>query len=143
MNDLPATRLLLRLLVNPGWAPLGVVVLHLGLAEFGLTQNFDQHLHFLGGAALAYFVQGLLARLHSNGVTVSGWIQYLLAFTAACTVALLWEFWEFASDRWLGTMLQKSLHDTNLDLVLGSLGAIAALVLIATGRVLFRSRARE
>jgi hypothetical protein len=56
MNDLPTVRWLLRLLVNPGWAPLGVVVMHLALAHYGLTHRFDHLLHFLGGASIAYFL---------------------------------------------------------------------------------------
>jgi hypothetical protein len=55
MNELPTVRWLLRFLINPGWAPLGVVVMHLALAEFGLTQRFDHLQHFLGGASNAYF----------------------------------------------------------------------------------------
>ena len=45
-NDLPTVRWLLRLLISPGWAPLGVVIIHLALAEFGLTNRFDHLLHF-------------------------------------------------------------------------------------------------
>jgi hypothetical protein len=102
MNDLPAVRWLLRLLVNPGWAPLGVVVIHLTLAHYGLTHRFDHLLHLLGGASIAYFLFGLLASLPSLFASTPSWAQYLLVFTTTCTVAVFWEFAEFASDRFLG-----------------------------------------
>jgi hypothetical protein len=52
VNDLPAVRWLLRVLLNPGWAPFSVVLLHLALAEYGLTHRFDHLLHFF--TAIAY-----------------------------------------------------------------------------------------
>jgi hypothetical protein len=117
--------------VNPGWAPLAVVVLHLVLAQYGLTQRFDHLLHFLGGASIAFFLLGLLASLPSLFAHVPRWIHYLLAFTSSCTVAVFWEFAEFASDRFRGTSIQQSVSETVLDLVFGVAGAMSSLLLIA------------
>lgn len=131
MNDLLTVRRLLRLLANPGWAPLGVVILHLALAEFGLTQRFDHLLHFLGGASIAYFLFGFFAFLPPP---FARWVHYLLAFTSSCTVAVFWEFAEFASDRFMGTSIQQSVSETVLDLVFGTVGASNALLVIAAFR---------
>ena len=141
MNDLPAVRWLLRLLVNPGWAPLGVVVMHLALAHFGLTHRFDHLLHFLGGASIAYFLFGLLVSLPSLFASIPDWVQYLLVFTTSCTVAVFWEFAEFASDRFLGTFVQQSVTETMLDLTFGVVGATTTLVVMAVFRGLSKSAA--
>jgi hypothetical protein len=143
MNDLPAVRWLLRLLVNPGWAPLGVVVMHLVLAGYGLTQRFDHLLHFLGGASIAYFFFRFFALLPSLFGSSPRWVYYLLPFTSSCTVAVFWEFAEFASDRFMGTSLQQSVSETVLDLVLGVVGAFSTLLLIAAFKGLVRGSSGE
>jgi hypothetical protein len=135
MKDLPAVRWLLRVLVNPGWAPLAVVGLHVALAEYGLTRRFDHLLHFLGGAAIAYFFCRVLL-LPSHRFRFPNWMPYLLAFTCACTVALFWEFFEFASDQFLGTTVQQGLLETMLDLCFGVIGAAISLLIVALVRLL-------
>jgi hypothetical protein len=143
MNDLPAVRWFLRLLVNPGWAPLGVVIMHLVLAAFGLTQKFDYFLHFLGGASIAYFLFGFIALLPSRIAGIPQWAHYLLAFTSACTVAVFWELAEFALDRFQGTSIQQGLSETMLDLLFGVVGAMAGLLCVAAFRKLFPKRRPE
>jgi hypothetical protein len=140
MNDLPAVRWLLSVLVNPGWAPIVVVVAYLFLAQSGLTERFDHLLHFLGGASIAYFLFVLTGLLPSRFGGVARWIRFLLAFTATCTVALFWEFAEFAMDRFAGTSTQQSVSETMLDLVAGVAGAVSTLILIAGSRRLLGPR---
>jgi hypothetical protein len=142
MNDLPAVRWLLRVLVNPGWAPLAVVGMHLALAQYGLTQRFDHLLHFLGGASIAYFLFGFLASLPSLFAGIPKWVQYLLVFTSSCTVAVFWEFAEFASDRFMHTSIQQSVSETVLDLAFGVAGAFCTLLVISAFR-LVRAGMRE
>ncbi|MBN9691845.1 MAG: hypothetical protein J0M24_16510 [Verrucomicrobia bacterium] len=115
MTDLPAVRWLLRL----------VVVLHLVLAGYGLTQRFDHLLHFLGGASIAYFFLGLFASLPA--ARSPSWVLYLLTFAWACTIAVFWEIAEFASDQFRGTSIQQSVPETMLDLLFGVLGALTTL----------------
>jgi len=131
---MPAVRWLLTTLANPGWAPLAVVILHVALAGYGLSDRFDHHLHFLGGAAIAYFFHGLFAKFPPPLAIHSHWIHYLLAFTSACTVALFWEFAEFTSDRIRYTNIQHSLTETMLDLAFGVAGATISLFLCALVR---------
>lgn len=129
-------RTLLRLLLNPGWAPLAVVLLHVVLAEFGLTHRFDHLLHFLGGASVAYFLHGILLWFGPRVGLGPQWISYLVAFTGACTVAVFWEFGEAASDHWLGTHVQQSLIETMLDLFCGVLGAMLITALRAVVKII-------
>ena len=134
----PFLRRFLRILIEPGWAPFSVVLFHVILAEFGLTHRFDHLLHFLGGAAIAYFFFRFLALLSLIPIT-RPWLIYAATFTSSCTAALFWEFVEFASDVFLHTTGQQSLSETMLDLVFGVLGAISSLTLIALARfVLFK-----
>lgn len=72
----------------------------------------------------------------------SKWVHYDLAFTSACTVALFWEFAEFASDRLMQTTIQRSLTETILDLAFGVAGASISLLLIALIAHLQRKRSR-
>ena len=138
MNS-PFVRRFLRILIEPGWAPFGVVLFHVTLAEFGLTHRFDHLLHFLGGAAIAYFFSRFLALLSLIPTTSHSWLIYAATFTSSCTAALFWEFVEFASDTFLHTNVQQSLSETMLDLLFGVLGATSSLTLIALARlVLFK-----
>jgi hypothetical protein len=139
MTDLPFVRRFLRILIEPGWAPFSVVILHLILAEFGLTHRFDHFLHFLGGVAIGYFCFRLLALL-SLFPASQGWLIYPIAFTAGCTAALFWEFAEFASDVFLHTSVQQSLPETMLDLLFGVLGATSSLLLIVVTRSFLSNR---
>ena len=142
MTDLPTVRWLLRLLISPGWAPLGVVIVHLALAEFGLTDRFDHLLHFLGGASIAYFLHGFIVLLPSQVGIIPKWAHYL-AFTSACTIAVFWELAEFASDRFMDTTIQQSLSETVLDLVFGVFGALTTLLGIAALTRLFRGSRQQ
>ena len=136
----PFLRRFLRILIDPGWAPFSVVLFHVVLAEFGLTHRFDHLLHFLGGAAIAYFFFRFLALL-ALIPTTHPWLIYAATFTSSCTAALFWEFVEFASDVFLHTNVQQSLSETMLDLLFGVLGALSSLTLIAFARlVLFKPR---
>lgn len=134
MNDLPFVRRFLRILVDAGWAPFGVITLHTSLAEFGLTHRFDHLLHFLGGMAIAYFFFRVFVLL-SVLPTTDRWLIYAGTFTSSCTAALFWEFVEFASDVFLHSHVQQSLSETMLDLVFGVLGALSCLTLIALARL--------
>jgi len=130
VKDFPAARWLLRLLVNPGWAPMGVVVIHLAFVELGLSHGYDALLHFLGGASMAYFLMGLMTRLPGPWTHGYRWPQRLLAFTSSCTIAVFWEFAEFALDRFHGTATQQGLSETMLDLMFGVAGAFSSLLMI-------------
>jgi len=96
--------------------------------------------HFLGGLSMAvsgFFILDLLKK--------AGWVQIkpvalevvLIVFFVA-TAAVLWEFYEFLSDKYLHTFSQISVADTMKDQFMGFLGAIAFnlgwLVVMAIGK---------
>jgi hypothetical protein len=57
----------------------------------------------------------------------------LLAFLAASTITILWEFFEWTLDRLLQRHWQLSLDDTLFDMFLGMLGSIVYLA-VTRGR---------
>ena len=117
-----------RLAREAAWAPIAVVVLHaIAGALFGHEPYVDPVSHFLGGAAMAFFVQ----RACEWGPEVTGKTTLLgrnaFAFTSTCTAATFWEFGEFVRDRLLDSNVQLSLANTMRDLLLGCAGALVYL----------------
>ena len=117
------------LLLRAAWAPLAVVLGHAAVVLiFGHQRNLDPALHFLGGAAGAYFA------VHAIDLG-SAWFGHpspgarsLIAFCLTATAALLWEFEEFAAGEISGYTAQLSLRETMADLLLGCGGALLFLV---------------
>lgn len=120
------------LLRRAAWAPIAAVLIQQGTLWFGVRRDADALVHFCGGAAAAFFLlrasQIFAERL---GITRRG-THGLVAFAGACTAAVVCEIVEFASDQWLGSHAQESLHETMLDLVFGVTGAAIALVVVMT-----------
>ena len=131
MKNLPNVRLFLSLLLNPGWAPILVVVAYFALAGTGLATQYDAVFHGLGGASIAYFVYMSMAKLPRPSLELRGGAHFALAFGLACTAAVFWEFAEYGANRFMGVMLQVTLEDTIGDLFAGVVGGAAALILIA------------
>jgi hypothetical protein len=130
MQDLPNVRLMLRLMLNPGWAPLLVVASYFALATTTLAADHDYIFHGLGGASIAYFAYVSIQRLPRPGLVISGGAHYVLAFALACTAAIFWEFAEYGANKYMDVMLQVTLEDTISDLFFGVVGA-ALFVAIA------------
>jgi hypothetical protein len=119
---------LVESLRRAGWAPILVFVAHMilwhGADAYEAFPPLDTPMHLLGGLAIAFFLwmaysigarAGALGRPNGTAIAI-----LTLTSTAAC--AVLWEFAEFLSDRYLGTNTQKGLEDTLLDLLLGLVG---------------------
>ncbi len=115
-------------LQKAGWAPTLVFAAHMilwhGVGAYEAFPPLDTPMHLLGGLAIAFFLwtaysvgarTGVLGRPNSTAIAA-----LTLTSTAAC--AVLWEFAEYLSDRYLGTTTQKGLEDTLLDLLLGLVG---------------------
>ena len=119
---------IIRVARQAAWAPLCVLVLHEAAARLlGHEPYVDPAMHFLGGAAAAFFIRyaaSVADRL--VGAPTEAALD-LLAFGLTCAVALLWELGEFAADRFIGTHVQRGLENTMRDLVLGLVGAILYL----------------
>jgi hypothetical protein len=93
--------------------------------------KYDTLMHFVGGAAMAFFLHraflsgsqlGLLAPHHRT-------THRLLVFTGTCTMAVFWEFAEFFFDWRFGARLQSGVGDTMADLFFGLAGTLLVVIL--------------
>ncbi|HKY34041.1 MAG TPA: hypothetical protein VJV23_16045 [Candidatus Polarisedimenticolia bacterium] len=125
---------LLRALLSGGWAPAGVFLGHLAamrLGAYARYEGFDRPVHVAGGAAIAWFFLRACAEARRAGIlgNPATAVETLLIFALTTTAAVVWEFAEYVSDRWMGTRLQGGLPDTLTDLALGMAGGAALLAL--------------
>lgn len=121
--------------------------------------NWDMILHAFSGmmvGALGFSIVDLFNRDKHFDLHLSPGFVTLVAFMFACTVAVLWEFYEFGVDYFFGTNMQKyaledgslllgqeALQDTMEDLIIGVLsGGFMCLVgyfsIKNTGRIIRR-----
>src|SRR5438128_1034684 len=118
---------------HAAWAPILVFGLHVifsrVLGTYLLLPSLDIPMHFFGGMSITYFFSYVLAVAIPLGFLGSPnrMVLLLLAFFAACSSAVFWEFAEFLSDRFLGTHAQLGLNDTLSDMLLGIVGAVVYL----------------
>jgi len=130
-----------------GWLPILVLLSHELCAHvidgYARWPQIDIPFHFVGGFAIAYFLNGGLHILKESKILppLQAWVKLGLLFGLVSTTALFWEFAEFLADRFLGTASQLSLEDTLLDLLLGMLGGMLFLLpqFIRACRRLFRA----
>ena len=66
----------------------------------------------------------LVDRLHRS-------IQLLLALGLTAITAMIWEFLEFLSDAWFGTLMNLGVADTLADLFFGLLGGVVMIAVAA------------
>ena len=117
------------------WAPILVFGIHIVLAKafdvYTIFPDIDIPMHFFGGVAITHFMlrcATVAADLELIGSPNRAGIS-LLAFLAASTTTLLWEFFEWTLDRLLQRQWQLGLDDTLFDMFLGMLGAAVYLLL--------------
>ena len=129
-----------------GWAPALVFAAHMilwhGVGAYEAFPPLDTPMHLLGGLAIAFFfwtTYSICARTGAFGQPNSTAIA-VLTLTSAASSAVLWEFAEYLSDRYLGTNTQKGLEDTLLDMLLGLVGGA---VFVGVALVRARRRARD
>lgn len=122
--------LLLRLLVEPGWAPVAVVVGFLLAVPSGFADTYDWVFHSSGGAAVAYFTWRTLVLLKRAQPRA----RPLIALVVATGIAVLWEAAEFVADRVLGTSLQHGAGETLRDLAFGAVGAVVVCLAVLRSR---------
>lgn len=121
---------IVELIRDAAWPGLCVLVTHTILAElFGHEPYVDPALHFLGGVAAAFFFSRLGPFVPAVFGSLATPARRALAFCATTTVAVFWEFAEYVSDLYLGTMAHTSIGSTLRDIFTGMLGALAYLVI--------------
>lgn len=123
------------------WAPVTVLILHEFLSIKGWRTQIDWFNHFSGGLAFTYFAWKclpVLTRWIGNPTPLG---RLGISFLSGCTAALLWDIGEFASDLFLHTAIQKSIHETMMDLVNGFLGTSTTVLIL--GFLVRRSLKRD
>jgi len=88
--------------------------------------HIDSAMHLVGGISLGMFVLGSLENAVRRGwcPNLGKTVASVMVISLVMTGAVCWEFYEWASDIFLGTHLQPSLNDTVKDLFLGLSGAV-------------------
>ncbi len=120
----------LGLLRRAAWAPAAVIIFHAIVASTPYRQALDFPVHFLGGAAAAYFFYhafGFAGDLLGKPTRLG---RFVFAYALACTVGVFWEIAEFAAGLWLGANIQLTMAETMWDLVADVSGALLALALV-------------
>jgi hypothetical protein len=133
MPDDPKIRWIRQTLRETAWAPLSilcaVVVGERVFDAFARFPWFDVPAHFLGGIAATYLFRRAAALAPFIAGSLPGTSRDFLALACTASTAILWEFCEYVSDRFLQTSLQHGLGDTLSDLVFGLVGGAAYLAL--------------
>ena len=126
----PASRRCIKnSLREAGWAPVLVFTIHaiaaLAFDVYSYMPRFDIPMHFVGGAAMAFFLHRtcLNASIMNIIAPHHPLTHRVLVITGTITVAVFWEFAEFIFDQTMGAATQAGLGDTLGDLLFGILGA--------------------
>jgi hypothetical protein len=107
-----------------------VLVLHEFLSVKGYRTQIDWFNHYAGGLSFTFFSWKSLPLLSQWSGQLTRVGRLAVAFLAGCSAALLWDLAEFASDLFLDTTIQQSIHETMMDLVNGFLGTITSVLIL-------------
>jgi len=106
-----------------------VIILHLAFGQyFNLyvtNSYFDKGLHLIGTFAISLFIYQVLVKL-VEGQLRSRLFVFIFISSVGITSGVLLEILEFMLDLILNTDNQKSLNDTNLDIIFNIIGASLA-----------------
>ncbi len=117
------------------WAPILVFGFHVIASRvfhaYLLFPALDIPVHFFGGVVIAFFFHRATINAFGLGLIEPQHpiTHPVLVFSLVGTTTILWEFYEFISDRFFGTHAQLGLPDTLFDMLLGLLGGISFLML--------------
>ncbi len=136
MNPPHPAHLILQIAIKAAWAPILVIIGRWLARIFHVREPLDHVIHFSGGLAIAYFLHQSIGICACYTGELRSLVRYVLTVTASCTVALFWEFGEFASDIFRGTHIQHQVSETLYDLIFGTLGATLTVVSIMLVKIL-------
>lgn len=112
------------------WAPPAVFLLHaLAARSFGHEPQVDSLSHFLGGAAIAHFLDRLPRLAPHRLGQPSRLVRRVAVIGGTTVVALGWELAELGLDVFFGTHIQLSAANALRDLALGFAGGLLVAVL--------------
>ena len=133
MQNAPRIPWLRQTLREAAWGPLLVLfAVVAGIRAYDAFTRFpwiDVPAHFIGGIAATSFYRRAIVNAALLRGDSSKAREGLLAFACTAGTAVLWESFEFTSDRLLLTSLQHGMGDTLSDLAFGVAGALAYLTL--------------
>ncbi len=94
--------------------------------EFYISWRVDIPIHILGGLSIAYSATSAIYLAERKNVMAIEklWMRAAVVVALVITAAVWWEFYEFLSDRFLGTHNQPNNADTIKDLFMGMLGGL-------------------
>jgi hypothetical protein len=126
-------RVAVKLFLRAGWYPLAVLVAHAVLSllfhAYRAWPPLDCPMHLLGGIAGAHFLSRSFSAIPADLISprIRPALEALVIVGLVALAAVMWEFAESLSDRWLRTRAQGGLTDTLGDLAVGIGGALAYL----------------
>ena len=111
-----------------------VLFIHFFLSFFNVYEIFpwfDMPIHFLGGIAVSitYFLT-LKYLQRENYLRFDNLARIIFVFALVSLTAVFWEFFEFSLTYLTGLGFQGGLDDTMLDLFLGMLGGLLAVIFL-------------
>jgi hypothetical protein len=111
--------------------PFAGSVLHL----YGGIIRLDNWVHFASGVMLTWLsLYAIRVVEERSGLSLPRWLTLTFAIVTAMAFAAAWEICEFLSDLVLHTTAQADNLDTMIDLVMGTGGAILAILIVVVGR---------
>ena len=115
---------ILRLFIPPAVVVALDAILSLGFDAYTLAPALDIPMHFVGGVAIAYTLNGFLALAEDASLihVAHSAIRVLLVVCFVNAAATGWEFLEFVAGWNFGAKSQKYLANTLSDMLFGILG---------------------
>lgn len=132
-----ASKVTRKILAVGGWAPLALFLFHVLMLfvfrAYRYWPKADIQLHFLGGAAMAWFFSGVYRVMPRPAARSNRVVLLELVWMGSLTtvMAVLWEFAEFLWDFVYGTNMQVDLPNTMQDMAVGMTGALFVMALRA------------
>lgn len=99
---------------------------------FPLAYEWDQLMHFTGGASMAWVAWSSMGYLIKEKTlpALPGWFRGLTSWSFAGLIGLLWELQEYALFIWWIPSMDIRLPDTELDMLLDVSGAALLLIVL-------------
>lgn len=90
--------------------------------NFYRFNSYDKFLHFFSGILIGYIGLVIYDSFFYEKENIRG--RFIFAIIFGIALAGVWEIWEFSCDSLFSMNLQKSVEDTMLDIICGSIGGI-------------------
>lgn len=123
----------IRLLIKTLLPTVVVLYVHiLRLFLFPLAYEWDQLMHFLGGASMAWIAWFVIKTFGERGLLpiLPRWFRGIASFSFAGLIGLLWELYEYAVFIWWIPSMNIQLPDTEQDMLLDVSGAAILMIVL-------------